>query len=150
MGNWGRHSSSQPAHLDDHQPGHWTDPHRELSEGRQQLLDDHEEFMSQLMPPPRPPPRLREPLFWNEYAIIESDNVGAKTPNVVNLKCRIHVKISLNCLEEARKSFGTDEYLLLFALHFASFLVMHSCHSGRWLVSATAHERDSGLDFLIR
>ncbi|KAK9163833.1 hypothetical protein Syun_004735 [Stephania yunnanensis] len=26
---------------------------------------------------------------------------------------KIHVKISLNCLEEARKSFGTDEYLLL-------------------------------------
>ncbi|KAK9094095.1 hypothetical protein Scep_025564 [Stephania cephalantha] len=38
-------SSSQSAHLDDHQPGHWTDPHREMSEDRHHLLDDHDEFM---------------------------------------------------------------------------------------------------------
>ncbi|KAK9083205.1 hypothetical protein Scep_029676 [Stephania cephalantha] len=48
---------SQSAHLDDHQPGHWSDPHREMSEDRHHLLDDHDEFMSQLMPPPRLPPR---------------------------------------------------------------------------------------------
>ncbi|KAK9094384.1 hypothetical protein Scep_025853 [Stephania cephalantha] len=47
---------SQSAHLDDHQPGHWTNPHRELAEDIHHLLDDHDEFMSQLMPPPRPPP----------------------------------------------------------------------------------------------
>ncbi|KAK9163640.1 hypothetical protein Syun_004542 [Stephania yunnanensis] len=29
------HSYSQSAHLDDHQPEHWTDPRRELPEGRQ-------------------------------------------------------------------------------------------------------------------
>ncbi|KAK9166142.1 hypothetical protein Scep_001333 [Stephania cephalantha] len=50
------HSSSQSTHLDDHHLGHWTDPRRELPEGRQQLLDDREEFMSQLLLPPRPPP----------------------------------------------------------------------------------------------
>ncbi|KAK9107964.1 hypothetical protein Syun_023975 [Stephania yunnanensis] len=43
---------SQSAHLDDHQPGHWTDPHGEMPEDRHHLLDDHDEFMSQLMPPP--------------------------------------------------------------------------------------------------
>ncbi|KAK9111440.1 hypothetical protein Scep_018959 [Stephania cephalantha] len=48
---------SQSAHLDDHQPRHWTDPHREMLEDIHHLLDDHDEFMSQLMPPPRPPPR---------------------------------------------------------------------------------------------
>ncbi|KAK9098235.1 hypothetical protein Syun_025280 [Stephania yunnanensis] len=48
---------SQSAHLDDHQPRHWTDPHRRMPEDRHHLLDDHNEFMSQLMPPPRPPPR---------------------------------------------------------------------------------------------
>ncbi|KAK9083479.1 hypothetical protein Scep_029950 [Stephania cephalantha] len=48
---------SQSAHLDDHQPGHWTDPHRRMPEDRHHLLDDHDEFMSQLMPPPQPPPR---------------------------------------------------------------------------------------------
>ncbi|KAK9105415.1 hypothetical protein Scep_022259 [Stephania cephalantha] len=48
---------SQSAHLDDHQHGHWTDPHREMPEDRHHLLDDHDEFMSQLMPPPRPPPQ---------------------------------------------------------------------------------------------
>ncbi|KAK9114860.1 hypothetical protein Syun_021657 [Stephania yunnanensis] len=48
---------SQSAHLDDHQPGHWTDPHRRMPEDRHHLLDDHDEFMSQLMLPPRPPPR---------------------------------------------------------------------------------------------
>ncbi|KAK9104851.1 hypothetical protein Scep_021695 [Stephania cephalantha] len=36
---------SQSAHLDDHQPGHWTDPHREMPEDRHHLLDDHDEFM---------------------------------------------------------------------------------------------------------
>ncbi|KAK9100731.1 hypothetical protein Scep_024161 [Stephania cephalantha] len=48
---------SHSAHLDDHQPGHWTDPHREMPEDRHHLLDDYDEFMSQLMPPPQPPPR---------------------------------------------------------------------------------------------
>ncbi|KAK9113834.1 hypothetical protein Syun_020631 [Stephania yunnanensis] len=48
---------SQSAHLDDHQPGHWTDPHRRMFEDRHHLLDDHDELMSQLMPPSRPPPR---------------------------------------------------------------------------------------------
>ncbi|KAK9134612.1 hypothetical protein Syun_013942 [Stephania yunnanensis] len=48
---------SQSAHLDDHQLGHWTDPHRRMPEDQRHLLDDHDEFMSQLMPPPRPPPR---------------------------------------------------------------------------------------------
>ncbi|KAK9089324.1 hypothetical protein Scep_028406 [Stephania cephalantha] len=48
---------SQSAHLDDHQPRHLTDPHRRMPEDRHHLLDDHDEFMSQLMPPPRPPPR---------------------------------------------------------------------------------------------
>ncbi|KAK9100533.1 hypothetical protein Scep_023963 [Stephania cephalantha] len=40
---------SQSAHLDDHQPRHWTDPHRELPEDRHHILDDHDELMSQLM-----------------------------------------------------------------------------------------------------
>ncbi|KAK9133241.1 hypothetical protein Scep_012769 [Stephania cephalantha] len=48
---------SRSAHLDDPPAGHWTDPHREMPEDRHHLLDDHDEFMSQLMPPPRPPPR---------------------------------------------------------------------------------------------
>ncbi|KAK9149150.1 hypothetical protein Scep_007907 [Stephania cephalantha] len=48
---------SPSAHLDDHQPGHWTDPHRMMPDDRHHLLDDHDEFMSQLMPPPRPSPR---------------------------------------------------------------------------------------------
>ncbi|KAK9166394.1 hypothetical protein Scep_001585 [Stephania cephalantha] len=48
---------SQSAHLDDPKPGHWTDPHRRMPEDKHHLLDDHDEFMSQLMPPPRPPPR---------------------------------------------------------------------------------------------
>ncbi|KAK9089157.1 hypothetical protein Scep_028239 [Stephania cephalantha] len=48
---------SQFAHPDDHQPGHWTDPHISLPEDQRHLLDDHDEFMSQLTPPPRPPPR---------------------------------------------------------------------------------------------
>ncbi|KAK9158291.1 hypothetical protein Scep_004865 [Stephania cephalantha] len=38
-------SPSQSAHLDDHQLGHWTDPHREMPEDRHHLLDDHDEFM---------------------------------------------------------------------------------------------------------
>ncbi|KAK9166384.1 hypothetical protein Scep_001575 [Stephania cephalantha] len=36
---------SQSAHLDDHQPRHWTDPHREMPEDTHHLLDDHDEFM---------------------------------------------------------------------------------------------------------
>ncbi|KAK9089541.1 hypothetical protein Scep_028623 [Stephania cephalantha] len=48
---------SQSAHPDNHQPGHWTDPHRRMSEDQRHLLDDHDEFISQLTPPPRPPPR---------------------------------------------------------------------------------------------
>ncbi|KAK9111853.1 hypothetical protein Scep_019372 [Stephania cephalantha] len=48
---------SQSAHPVDHQPGHWTDPHISLPEDQRHLLDDHDEFMSQLTPPPRPPPR---------------------------------------------------------------------------------------------
>ncbi|KAK9132575.1 hypothetical protein Scep_012103 [Stephania cephalantha] len=31
---------SQSAHLDDHQPGHWANPHREMPEDRHHLLDD--------------------------------------------------------------------------------------------------------------
>ncbi|KAK9139582.1 hypothetical protein Scep_009263 [Stephania cephalantha] len=48
---------SQSAHPDDQQLGHWTDPHMSLPEDQHHLLDDHDEFMSQLTPPPRPPPR---------------------------------------------------------------------------------------------
>ncbi|KAK9167856.1 hypothetical protein Scep_003047 [Stephania cephalantha] len=47
---------SQSAHLHDHRPGHWTSPHRMMSEDQRHLLDDHDEFMEHLMPPPRPPP----------------------------------------------------------------------------------------------
>ncbi|KAK9157907.1 hypothetical protein Scep_004481 [Stephania cephalantha] len=36
---------SQSTHLDYHQPGHWTDPHRRMPEDRHHLLDDHDEFM---------------------------------------------------------------------------------------------------------
>ncbi|KAK9140588.1 hypothetical protein Scep_010269 [Stephania cephalantha] len=36
---------SQSAHPDDHQPGHWTDPHILLPEDQRHLLDDHDEFM---------------------------------------------------------------------------------------------------------
>ncbi|KAK9100706.1 hypothetical protein Scep_024136 [Stephania cephalantha] len=36
---------SQSAHPDDHQPGHWTDPHISLPEDQRHLLDDHDEFM---------------------------------------------------------------------------------------------------------
>ncbi|KAK9161294.1 hypothetical protein Syun_007635 [Stephania yunnanensis] len=48
---------SQSAHPHDHRPGHWTSPLRRMSEDQRHLLDDHDEFMEQLMPPPRPPPR---------------------------------------------------------------------------------------------
>ncbi|KAK9151059.1 hypothetical protein Syun_009368 [Stephania yunnanensis] len=48
---------SQTAHLDDHQLGHWIDPHRRMPKDQRHLLDDHDEFMSQLIPPPQPPPR---------------------------------------------------------------------------------------------
>ncbi|KAK9087250.1 hypothetical protein Syun_029644 [Stephania yunnanensis] len=48
---------SQSAHPQDHRSGHWTSPHRRMSEDQRHLLDDHDEFMEQLMSPPRPPPR---------------------------------------------------------------------------------------------
>ncbi|KAK9149132.1 hypothetical protein Scep_007889 [Stephania cephalantha] len=41
---------SRPTHPDDHRPGHWTDPHILLLEDQRHLLDDHDEFMSQLTP----------------------------------------------------------------------------------------------------
>ncbi|KAK9081556.1 hypothetical protein Syun_030880 [Stephania yunnanensis] len=50
---------SQYAHPHDHLSGHWTSPHRRMSEDQRHLLDDHDEFMEQLMPPPRPPPRQK-------------------------------------------------------------------------------------------
>ncbi|KAK9086901.1 hypothetical protein Syun_029295 [Stephania yunnanensis] len=50
-------SPSQSAHPHDHRLGHWTSPHRRMSEDQRHLLDDHDEFMERLMPPPRPPPR---------------------------------------------------------------------------------------------
>ncbi|KAK9135612.1 hypothetical protein Syun_014942 [Stephania yunnanensis] len=43
-------SPSQSTHPDDHQPGHWTDPHKTMPKDQRHLLDDHDEFMSQLMP----------------------------------------------------------------------------------------------------
>ncbi|KAK9098535.1 hypothetical protein Syun_025580 [Stephania yunnanensis] len=43
---------SQSAHPHDHRSGHWTSPHRRMSEDQRHLLDDHDEFMEQLMPPP--------------------------------------------------------------------------------------------------
>ncbi|KAK9127785.1 hypothetical protein Syun_016582 [Stephania yunnanensis] len=48
---------SQSAHPHDHRSGHWTSPHRRMSGDQRHLLDDHDEFMEQLMQPPRPPPR---------------------------------------------------------------------------------------------
>ncbi|KAK9121697.1 hypothetical protein Syun_019314 [Stephania yunnanensis] len=48
---------SQSAHLHDHLPWHWTSPHRRMYEDQRHLLDDHDEFIEQLMPPPRTPPR---------------------------------------------------------------------------------------------
>ncbi|KAK9111550.1 hypothetical protein Scep_019069 [Stephania cephalantha] len=48
---------SQSAHPHDYRTGHWTSPHRRMSEDQRHLLDDHDEFMEHLMPPPRPPPR---------------------------------------------------------------------------------------------
>ncbi|KAK9135003.1 hypothetical protein Syun_014333 [Stephania yunnanensis] len=50
---------SQSAHPHDHRHGHWTSPHIRMSEDQRHLLDDHDEFMEQLMPPPRPPPRQK-------------------------------------------------------------------------------------------
>ncbi|KAK9092244.1 hypothetical protein Syun_027155 [Stephania yunnanensis] len=35
---------SQSAQPDDHQHGHWTDPHRRMSEDQRHLLDDHDEL----------------------------------------------------------------------------------------------------------
>ncbi|KAK9107604.1 hypothetical protein Syun_023615 [Stephania yunnanensis] len=49
----------QSAHPHDHRPGHWTSPHGRMSEDQRHLLDDHVEFMEQLMLPPRPPPRQK-------------------------------------------------------------------------------------------
>ncbi|KAK9169450.1 hypothetical protein Syun_001590 [Stephania yunnanensis] len=48
---------SQSAHPHDHRSGYWTSPHRRMSKDQRHLLDDHDEFMEQLMPPPRPPPQ---------------------------------------------------------------------------------------------
>ncbi|KAK9170006.1 hypothetical protein Syun_002146 [Stephania yunnanensis] len=48
---------SQSGHPHDHRSGHFISPHRRMSEDQRHLLDDHDEFMEQLMPPPRPPPR---------------------------------------------------------------------------------------------
>ncbi|KAK9142500.1 hypothetical protein Syun_011900 [Stephania yunnanensis] len=48
---------SQSAHPHGHRPGHWTSPHRRMSEDQRHLLDNHDEFMEHLMPPPRPPPQ---------------------------------------------------------------------------------------------
>ncbi|KAK9099159.1 hypothetical protein Syun_026204 [Stephania yunnanensis] len=48
---------SQSGHPHDHRSGHLISPHRRMSEDQRHLLDDHDEFMEQLMPPPRPPPR---------------------------------------------------------------------------------------------
>ncbi|KAK9107676.1 hypothetical protein Syun_023687 [Stephania yunnanensis] len=39
-------SPSQTAPPDDHQPEHWSDPHRRMPEDQRHLLDDHDEFMS--------------------------------------------------------------------------------------------------------
>ncbi|KAK9111551.1 hypothetical protein Scep_019070 [Stephania cephalantha] len=55
---------SQSAHPDDHQPEHWTDPHILLPEDQRHLLDDHDEFMSQLTPPPRPPHDNSDWMFY--------------------------------------------------------------------------------------
>ncbi|KAK9159603.1 hypothetical protein Syun_005944 [Stephania yunnanensis] len=48
---------SQSGHPHEHRSGHLISPHRRMSEDQRHLLDDHDEFMEQLMPPPRPPPR---------------------------------------------------------------------------------------------
>ncbi|KAK9169641.1 hypothetical protein Syun_001781 [Stephania yunnanensis] len=48
---------SQSGHPHDHRSGHLISPHRRMSEDQRHLLDDHDEFMEQLMPPQRPPPR---------------------------------------------------------------------------------------------
>ncbi|KAK9106983.1 hypothetical protein Syun_022994 [Stephania yunnanensis] len=48
---------SQSAHPYDHRSGHWISPHRRMFEDQRHFLDDHDEFMEQLMPPPRPLPR---------------------------------------------------------------------------------------------
>ncbi|KAK9160159.1 hypothetical protein Syun_006500 [Stephania yunnanensis] len=48
---------SQSGHPHDHRSGHLISPHRRMSEDQRHLLDDHNEFMEQIMPPPRPPPR---------------------------------------------------------------------------------------------
>ncbi|KAK9099038.1 hypothetical protein Syun_026083 [Stephania yunnanensis] len=57
---------SQSVHMDDHQPGHWTDPHKEMSEDRHHLLDDHDKFMSQFM-------RLRDHHHAIVYAAVAFD-----------------------------------------------------------------------------
>ncbi|KAK9105502.1 hypothetical protein Scep_022346 [Stephania cephalantha] len=38
-----------------------------MPEDQRHLLDDHDEFMEQLMPPPRPPPLLRSD--WMSYLV---------------------------------------------------------------------------------
>ncbi|KAK9114921.1 hypothetical protein Syun_021718 [Stephania yunnanensis] len=48
---------SQSGHPHDHRSGRLFSPHRRMSEDQRHLLDDHDEFMEQLMPPPPPPPR---------------------------------------------------------------------------------------------
>ncbi|KAK9106995.1 hypothetical protein Syun_023006 [Stephania yunnanensis] len=48
---------SQSGHPLDHRSGHLISPYRRMSEDQRHLLDDHDEFMEQVMPPPRPPPR---------------------------------------------------------------------------------------------
>ncbi|KAK9106778.1 hypothetical protein Syun_022789 [Stephania yunnanensis] len=52
----------------DYHPGHLTSPHRRMPEDQRHLSDDHDEFMKQLMPPPRPPLRQeyvqRSRLIW--------------------------------------------------------------------------------------
>ncbi|KAK9086897.1 hypothetical protein Syun_029291 [Stephania yunnanensis] len=50
-------TTSQSGHPHDHRSGHLISPHRRMSKDQRHLLDDHDEFMEQLMPPPRPPPR---------------------------------------------------------------------------------------------
>ncbi|KAK9168673.1 hypothetical protein Syun_000813 [Stephania yunnanensis] len=92
----GPHSDDQPGHLttdiapshsahpDDHQLGHWTDPHRRMPEDQRHLLDDHDEFMSQLMPPPR---CLAAPAIAAGLAApaIATDNLL----NVKSRKCKV-------------------------------------------------------------
>ncbi|KAK9106637.1 hypothetical protein Syun_022648 [Stephania yunnanensis] len=63
---------SQSVHPHDHRPGHWTSPYRRMSEDQRHLLDDHDKFMKQLMPPPRPPPRQE---IWMGHAFLAPEFV---------------------------------------------------------------------------